>query len=54
MGFQMLVIILIGVFGGYKLDQWLGTRPILVIILSLISVIIAIYSVARKFLKNNK
>jgi len=51
MGFQMLTIILLGVFGGYKLDQWLHTRPFIVIILSLLSVFIAIFSVTRKLLK---
>ena len=44
MGLQMLTIILIGIFGGYKLDGWLHTKPLLIIILSLLSVILAIYS----------
>jgi ATP synthase protein I len=51
MGFQMLVIIVIGVFGGYKLDEWLHTRPILIILLSLLAVILSIYSVTRNFLR---
>jgi len=51
MGLQMLVIILIGVFGGYKLDQWLHTGPLLIIILSLFSVILSIYSVTRGLLR---
>jgi len=51
MGLQMLAIILIGVFGGYKLDQWLRTGPLLIIIFSLISVIISIYSVTRNLLR---
>lgn len=51
MGLQMLVIILAGVFGGYKLDQWLHTGPVLTIILSILSVIIAIYSITRGLLK---
>ena len=52
MGVQMLVIILAGVFGGYKLDMWLHTRPFLTIILSIIAVLIAIYSVTRDLLRN--
>jgi F0F1-type ATP synthase assembly protein I len=52
MGLQMLVIILVGVFGGYKLDAWLHTKPFLIIILSIISVVIAIYSVTRGLLRN--
>jgi F0F1-type ATP synthase assembly protein I len=51
MGLQMLAIILIGVFGGYKLDQWLHTRPLLIIILSILSVSVAIYSVTRDLLR---
>jgi ATP synthase protein I len=51
MGLQMLVIIMVGVFGGYKLDQWLHTGPLLIIILSLFSVIISIYSVTRGLLR---
>jgi len=51
MGLQMLTIILIGVFGGYKLDEWLNTGPLLLIILSLLSVILSIYSVTRNFLR---
>jgi len=54
MAFQMLAIILIGVFGGNKLDQWLHTSPILVILLSIISVFIAIYSVTRDLLKKKE
>ena len=51
MGLQMLVIILAGVFGGYKLDQWLHTGPLLTILLSIISVFISIYSVTRDLLR---
>jgi len=51
MGLQMLVIIMAGVFGGYKLDQWLHTAPLLTIILSIISVFISIYSITRDHLR---
>jgi F0F1-type ATP synthase assembly protein I len=53
MGIQMLVIILAGVFGGLKLDQWLNTRPLFIVILSVLSVGIAIYTVTRDLLKKN-
>jgi hypothetical protein len=44
MGTQMLVIIGIGVFGGYKLDKWLEFKiPIFTLLLSLLSVAAAIY-----------
>jgi F0F1-type ATP synthase assembly protein I len=51
MAFQMLVIILLGMFAGYKLDQWFRTKPVFIIILSLSSVILAIYFVTRDLLK---
>ena len=50
--FQMLAIILIGVWGGYKLDEWLDLRfPIFTVTLSLLSVIAAIYYVVKGLLK---
>lgn len=51
MAVQMMAIIVLGVFGGYKLDIWLETRPILTVILSLLSVVTAIYLVTRDLLK---
>ena len=53
MAFQMLAIILLGLFAGYKLDVWLHTKPLLTIVLSLLSVIIAIYIVTRDLLRKN-
>jgi len=51
MAFQMLAIILLGVFAGFKLDQWIHTKPIFTIILSIGSVILAIYTVTKDLLK---
>jgi F0F1-type ATP synthase assembly protein I len=51
MAFQMAAIIIVGMFGGYKLDRWLNISPLFTIILSLSSVIIAIYLVTRDLLK---
>ena len=51
--FQMLVIILLGVFGGYKLDQFINIEfPLFTLIFSLGSVSLAIYVAVRDFLKN--
>jgi ATP synthase protein I len=52
--FQMLAIILLGVFGGYKLDGWLNTLPVFTVILSLLSVVIAIYSVVKDLLNTKQ
>jgi F0F1-type ATP synthase assembly protein I len=50
--FQMLAIILIGVFGGVKLDAWLELKiPVFTVLLSLLSVILAIYYVVKDLLK---
>lgn len=45
---QMLLIILIGVFGGMKIDQWIAWRfPIFTTILSVSAVILSIYIVTK-------
>jgi F0F1-type ATP synthase assembly protein I len=54
MAIQMLVIILLGVFAGFKLDQWLHTAPMLIVILSLVSVALSIYFVTKDLLRNKK
>lgn len=53
-GVQMLVIIILGVFGGYKLDQYLGTAPVFVVLLSIAGVALAIYHAVKDLLKNTK
>ena len=51
-GFQMLAVILIGVFGGRKLDQWIGNdHNVFTIIFSLLSVFAAIYLAIKDFIK---
>jgi F0F1-type ATP synthase assembly protein I len=53
--FQMLIIILIGVFGGMKLDQWIHLSvPVFTIVLSILAVILSIYTVTRDLLKTPK
>lgn len=55
LAFQMAVIIGLGTFGGYKLDQLLGLKfKIFTIVLSLVSVIAAIYYAVKDFLKPKK
>lgn len=50
--FQMAAIIFIGTFGGYKLDLYFNfEKHVLTLILSLLSVILAIYTVIKDFLK---
>ena len=49
MAFQMLAIIGLGVFGGIKLDQYFGMKkvPVFTLVLTLLSVAIAIYFVVK-------
>lgn len=54
--FQMIVIVLIGVFGGIKLDQ-LVTKvkfPIFTLVFSVLSVFFATYYAMRDFIKPKK
>jgi hypothetical protein len=52
LGFQMLAIILLGVFGGYKLDKLIHIRfPVFTLVLSMLSVALAIYYGIKDFLK---
>ena len=52
LGIQMIVIILITVWGGIKLDKLLGLEtPVFTIVLSLIGVFAAIYTAIKDFIK---
>jgi len=51
----MLIIILVGVFGGIKLDEWLKLSvPVFTIVLSISAVILSIYTVTRDLIKPTK
>ena len=49
--FEMLFVMLAGVFGGIKLDEKLNTPPIFTVLLSLISISAAIYLAIKDFLR---
>ena len=52
MGTQMLVIIGLGVFGGYYIDKYFAFKiPVFTLCLSLLSVAAAIYLSVKDFLK---
>lgn len=52
LAFQMIAIILIGVFGGMKLDKWLEFRfPVFTVVLSLLATSLAVYYGIKDFLK---
>ncbi len=55
LGIQMAVIIGGGCYGGYKLDEYYNnTTPVFTIILSLLSIAIAMYIVLKDFIKPSK
>ncbi len=52
MATQMIVIILLFVYGGYRLDKYLQWKyPVFIISFSFLGVIVAIYLVVRDLLK---
>jgi ATP synthase protein I len=52
LGFQMIIIILVSVWGGIKLDKLFGfANPIFTVILSLLGVFAAIYAAVKDFIK---
>jgi hypothetical protein len=53
MGLQMAAIIGLGIFGGIKLDAWLGLEkiPVFTLLFSLMAVFAAIYFFIRDVMK---
>lgn len=52
LAFQMFAIIGLGIYGGVKLDQWIGIKiPVFTILLSIISVAAAIYTAVKDLIK---
>lgn len=50
--FQMLVIILAGVFGGRELDKWMELQfPVFTLVLTIIAVVLAIYTVIKDLIR---
>jgi len=54
LAFQMMAIILIGVFGGKKLDEIYERNSLFTIVFTSLSVIIAIYFAIKDFIKPPK
>ncbi len=51
LGIQMVIVILFGVFGSLKLDQYLHTLPVFTLLGAVISVSAALYIGLKDFLK---
>lgn len=54
MATQLLVLLGIAVWGGLKLDERLGFRALLVIILPVVALIISLWQLIRSFNKPNE
>ena len=51
----MAAIILAGVFGGRELDKWLENGfPVFTLVLSVVSVVLAVYFAIKDLIKINK
>jgi F0F1-type ATP synthase assembly protein I len=51
MSFQMAATVLLLTLGGIKLDQYFNTKPVLTIILCLISIVAALYLALKDFIR---
>ena len=52
LAFQMVAIILAGVFGGIKLDELVALEfPLFTVVLSLVAVVLSMYYAVKDFLK---
>jgi ATP synthase protein I len=55
LGIQMIVIILLGVFGGRQLDKWLHPAfPVFTVVLSFLGVVLGIYIGLKDFIRTKK
>lgn len=51
MAFQMIAVILLGTFGGIKLDQYFQSSPLCVVVLAPLSVILAMGIMLKEVIK---
>jgi ATP synthase protein I len=55
LGIQMIVVILLGVYGGIQLDKWLDLKfPVFTVVLSFLGVILGIYIGLKDFIRTKK
>jgi hypothetical protein len=52
LAFQMMAVILAGVYAGVRIDKWSGFKfPVFTLVLSMFSVVLAIYLAIKDLLK---
>lgn len=54
MAFQLFAGIYLGVWGGMRMDAWLGTKPWFTVILSLFGITAGMYAVLKDFIRPGK
>ena len=54
LGVQMALVITVFALGGVKLDEWLDTKPIFIIILSLSGVALSLYIFIKQLITEDK
>jgi F0F1-type ATP synthase assembly protein I len=54
MGFTMAAVMLLMIWGGYKLDEHFDKKPVFTIILTLLSIPVALYLSLKDLLKKKK
>lgn len=48
LGTQMLVYLALGVYGGLKMDEWLHTKPLFIILLSALALFLSLMQLYRQ------
>ncbi len=54
LGFEIAVPLLLGVYGGYRLDLWLGTQPWLVVVGAMVGMFVGFYGFFKTILPAGK
>lgn len=55
LGTQWMVMLLVAVFGGWKLDKWIGWKfPLFTVVLPLIALIVSLWQIIKEFNKPKK
>lgn len=54
MGFTMAAVMLLMIWGGYKLDEHFDKKPVFTVILTLLSIPVALYLSLKDLLKKKK
>jgi ATP synthase protein I len=54
LGFEMAVPVVLFLFAGYKLDQWLGSTPWLLVLGAFLGMIVGFYSLYKRVVRSTQ